>query len=158
MKNTIICTIIISLNLLTSNMFSQSNYPGFDVIGKGYDVFGEYANSKSILDYPIFDFSKMKHRINSENESVPVYVTIKNASSHIIKTIEGSSKKEYIENLSEEAGLSLNVFFFKGSFEHQFNKNSTQSSNHLYYTYMDVNTKWKVSLDIRNNDTLITHL
>jgi len=158
MKNKIICTIIISLNILTTNIFAQSNYPGFDVIGKGYDVFGEYANNKSIVDYPIFDFSKMKRRVNSENESVPVLISVKNASNHIIKTVEGSSKKEYIENLSKEAGLSLNAFFFKGSFEHQFNKTSTQSSNHLYYTYMDVNTKWKVSLDIRNKDSLINHL
>jgi hypothetical protein len=138
--------------------YAQQNFPGFDVIGMGYNVFGEYANSKSVQQYPLFDFSKMLHKTDAFDHSLPKYVGVHNVSEHEVKTVEGQSKKEYIENFSSGLGLSANAFFFKASIEHQLTENSTQTTDLFYYTYMDVNTKWKVTLDTRNMDTLTHYL
>lgn len=140
---------------MSINVIAQDAFPGYDVIGKGYDIFGEYANNKSVFDYPIFDYSKMA---SSPNKATPRFIHLKNISNHVIKTIEGFSKREYVTNLSSQAGLSIDAYCFKGSVDNQFSSNTSASSNYLYYTYMDINTKWKVSLDTRNIDTLIKYL
>lgn len=137
---------------------AQEQYPGKDIIGHGYDVFGRYANTKSITDYPIFNFSKVEKMKNGYDHNLPKFVKIKNISDHLIKTVEGSSKSEYITNLSQNMGLSGKAFFFKASIDNQFNEDNSSVSELLYYTYMDINTKWKVSLDIRNMDSLISYL
>ena len=154
MKNIFILFAIIGTQLI----YAQNQYPGFEVIGKSYDVFGEYANSKSIGDYDLFDFSKMKTKTDTYDHKLPKYLRIKDISNHVIQTVEGSSKKEYINSLSENTGLSIDAFFFKGSINNQLTKTNTNISNYLYYTYMDINTKWKISLDTRNIDTLINYL
>ena len=156
-SNQIILTFLLALFLpFISN--SQSNYSGFDVIGRGYDIFGEYANTKSIMNYPLFDFSRMRQNSNQYNQTVPKLILVKNVSDHNMKTFEGNSTSEYVASLSQEMGLSGGAFFFKGSVDGQFKSSESQTENTFYYTYMDVNTKWKVILDVRNLDTLRNYL
>ena len=150
--------LIIIFILVSSIIMSQTKYPGFDIIGKGYNVFGEFANNKSIGRYRIFDFSKMELKKNEYGHTIPKIITINNISDHIINSIEGTSMKEYISNLSNNVGLSANAFFFKGSINRQFDLKSTSTSNVFFYTHMDINTKWRINLDIRNIDTLINYL
>jgi hypothetical protein len=150
--------IFIVICIVSNTALAQLQYPGFEVIGKSYNVFGEYANAKSIGDYDLFDFSKMSFKTNAYNHSVPKLVRIKDVSNHVVQTVEGSSKKEYINSLSESTGLGIDAFFFKASIDHQLDKTTTNTSDYLYYTYMDINTKWKISLDTRNIDTLISYL
>lgn len=138
--------------------FSQTDFPGYDIIGKGYNIFGEFANNKSIEQYNIFDFSKMKRKKEIKGFDIPQVISIDNISSHTIKIIEGNSIKEYISNLSNKVGLSANFFIFKASFNRQFEIKSNYDSKTFYYTYMDINTKWRISLDTRNIDTLINYL
>jgi len=150
--------LLIILILISNIAISQTKYPGFDIVGKGYDVFGEFANNKSIERYKIFDFSKIEVKKNEYGHTIPKLITIENISDHIINSVEGSSIKEYISNLSNKAGLSANAFFFKASINNQFDLKSTSTSNVFFYTYMDINTKWRINLDIRNIDTLINYL
>ncbi len=133
------------------------NYPGNDIIGKGYNVFGQFANNKSIQPYPLFDFSKMSQR-QSQGYTLPKRVFLKEVNEHIIETVEGSSVSEYVSNLSQDAGLDFDAFVFKASFEDHFDKKTENNSSLFYYTYMDLNTKWQVSLDSRNIDTLKNYL
>ncbi len=158
MKNSFLTIIFLSLSfhVMADNELPK-NYPGKDIIGKGYNVFGEFANNKSIQPYPLFDFSKMA-RGQSQGYDVPRRVFLKEVNEHIIETIEGSSVNEYVTNLSQEAGLNFNAFVFKASFEDNFSKETENNSSLFYYTYMDLNTKWQVSLDSRNLDTLKNYL
>lgn len=151
-------TITLLLLLSFTNGFAQENYPGMNIIGKGYNIFGEFANTKSVMYYDLFDFSRMKQTSNAYGHELPKYVRIENISDHVIHAIEGSSKKEYISDLSQNMGLSGDAFFFKGSIESNFKEHSDESNAYFYYTYMDVNTKWRVLLDLRNIDTLIRYL
>jgi len=144
--------------IVSNTTLAQLQYPGFEVIGKSYNVFGEYANVKSIGDFDLFDFSKISFKSDAYNHSIPKLVRIKDVSNHVVQTVEGSSKKEYINSLSESTGLGTDAFFFKASIDHQLDKTASNTSDYLYYTYMDINTKWKISLDTRNIDTLINYL
>ena len=141
---------------LTAN--SQNNFPGADIIGKGYNIFGEFANNKSIERYRLFDFSKCKPYTNSNGQVLPELIISENISDHVIKTIEGSSMKEYIHNLSYNTGFKFNAFLFKASVKEQFKMNTMNTSKMFYYTYMDINTKWRLNLDTRNTDSLIQYL
>jgi len=144
--------------LLTFNLNAQIKFPGFNEIGKGYNVFGEFANSESVITNELFDFTKIETIKNGYGHTIPKFIRVDNISSHRTKSVEGSSMKEYISNLSTEVGLSADAYFFKASIKRQFNTTNTQTSNVFYYTYMDINTKWRVSIDIRNIDTLINFL
>jgi hypothetical protein len=154
-------SIFILVLFLSSNSHADSvlpkNYPGKDIIGKGYNVFGEFANNKSIQPYPLFNFAKMASS-QSQGYDVPKRVFLKEVNEHIVETIEGSSVSEYVSNLSQDAGLNFDAFVFKASFEDHFGKESESTSGMFYYTYMDLNTKWQISLDSRNMDTLKNYL
>lgn len=152
-----ICLSILGYLVLSSNVSAQI-FPGFDIVGKGYNVFDEFANNKSTERYPLFDFSSAKTRKNAYGHETPRVISLDNISDHIVKTIEGSSITEYAQNLSETVGLSGDAYFFKASVENQFSQEFEQSAEHLFYTYMDINTKWRVNLDTRNMDTLRKYL
>lgn len=144
--------------VFTFSTQSQTSYPGSDVIGMGYNVFGEFASNRSVMYYPLFDFSKAQTKNNSSGHISPKFIRIDNMSDHVVKTVEGSSESEYILHLSDEAGLSGGAFFFRASVESQFSQTSSNLSNSYYYTYIDINTKWRITLDTRNTDTLISYL
>ncbi|NOQ75377.1 MAG: hypothetical protein GQ574_25425 [Crocinitomix sp.] len=144
--------------LVSITVNAQTDYPGSEIIGMGYDVFGEFANNRSVKYYPLFDFSKAQIKDNTYGHAFPKFVRIDNMSDHVVKTVEGSSESEYITHLSEEVGLSGGAFFFKASVENQFGSSSNALTNSFYYTYIDINTKWRITLDTRNKDTLIHYL
>jgi tetratricopeptide (TPR) repeat protein len=148
----------IILMFIISNCIAQTQYPGQNIIGKTYNVFGEFANNKSIQRYPIFDFSKVESKKDQFGHTLPLPVYIENVSDHIIKTVEGTSVKEYSENLAEKAGLKGGAVFFKGSIDLSTNDFNTSNEELFMYTYMDINTKWRVSLDTRNIDKMIAML
>lgn len=138
--------------------FTQNFYPGQGLIGKGYNVFGEFANNKSVQRYKLFDFSKVSTIENDLGQKTPELVYVESFSEHLIKTIDGSSISEYSNKFSQDFGLGAQAFFFKASFDVQFKNASQQTESLFYYTYMDINTKWRVSLDMRNMEKIISCL
>lgn len=135
-----------------SSLQAQKLAPGTDIIGYGYDIFGEYANQKSKKRYCLFEYDKREPQvITSQEYMVPKNVIIENISEHIVKTVSGESMREYAQSLSAKAGLSVNAFVFSGSVESSFSKSSSGMQKMFYYTYMDANTKWRISLDLRGD-------
>ena len=145
------------LSLLSLSLFSQ-DFPGESIIGRGYDIFGEYANSKSIKRYPIFDLQRTNSRKNTNGYNIPKIVLLEKVAEHQIRTIEGANQIEYASNLSKDIGIGGNAFFFKAALETSFETDLSLDVSSYYYTYMDVNEKWRISLDIRNFDTLRHYL
>lgn len=131
---------------------AQKLAPGTDIIGYGYDIFGEYANQKSKKRYCLFEYeNKEPQVITSQTYLIPENVILENISEHIVKTVSGESKREYAKSLSAKAGLSVDAFVFSGSVESSFSKSSSGMEKKFYYTYMDANTKWRISMDIRGD-------
>lgn len=135
----------------------QNNAPGMDVIGRGYDVFGEYANISSIKRYPIFNFSKCNSIVQNEY-NIPSIIYLEPYRKHDMKDVKGSSIEEYSKDLSEQTKLQAKALFFKGSMQSNFNFNSNESESRYYFTKMDLNLQWKISLDIRDTLELIKYL
>jgi hypothetical protein len=147
--------IIFGFLLLSNYNNAQNQAPGLDIIGKGYDIFGEYANNSSMKRYSLFVFPNSLVRSNSYNYALPDYLILENISDHRIKQIEGTTLSEYSENIQRNLNLKTNALLFSGSFTSQFSNNSNLSNELFYYTYMDANTKWRISIDMRDSDKLI---
>lgn len=135
----------------TENAKAQNYAPGTDIIGYGYDVFGEYANQKSKKRFCLFKYSNYSDQmIGNKPYAVPANVIVENISEHIVKTVSGESVREYASNLSAKVGMSFDGFLFGGSVNSSFSSSQSGSEMHYYYTYMDANTKWRISLDTRD--------
>lgn len=147
-------SIFLSLNLFCQN----ASIPGIDIIGKSYNIFGEYANANSLKSYRIFDFSKVPTYSDNNGFTLPNIIILENISDHKSKSIEGTSASEYIQKLSANAGLQVNAFVFKGSFDASFNQNNSGSSYNYFYSILDENYKWRISLETRDVDYLISIL
>lgn len=138
---------------------AQTQTPGLDVLGYGYDVFGNYADQKSKKRYCLFKYSNFSETpIGSYRYSVPQYVFLENISNHIVKTVSGESIRDYARSLSAEAGFSGETMFFKGSVNASYSQSTTGTEQKYFFTYMDANTKWRVSFDERDLPLLNTIL
>lgn len=143
----------------TVNLSAQKQAPGLDVLGFGYDVFGEYADQRSKKRYCLFKFENFRNvPIGSKQYSVPQFVYLENISNHITKTIQGKSIRQYAKAQSASVGLSTDALFFSASVNSSFSKSTSGSERHFYYTYRDANTKWRISFDERNMDKLTAML
>ena len=130
---------------------SGKQSPGLDVLGFGYDVFGFYADQASKKRYCLFKFANYHDiPVGAEQYSVPQYVFLENISKHITKTVSGESIRDYAKHLSVEAGLSGETMFFKGSINASYDTKTTGTEQKYYFTYMDANTKWRISFDERS--------
>ncbi len=142
-----------------SNASSETLAPGLDVLGYGYNVFGEYADQASKKRYCLFRYKNYAPKpIGSSLYSVPESVILENISNHIVKTVKGESLRDYAKSLAAKAGLEADTMFFSGSIESSYSKDKTGSSQKYYFTYMDANTKWRVSLDERRRSRLLEML
>lgn len=151
--------LFIGLLLTTSILFAQKQAPGLDVLGYGYDVFGNYADQRSKKRYCLFKYSDFTTTpIGSQQYSVPQYVILENISNHITKTVKGSSLREYAKSQSASVGLGVDAMFFAASVSTAFSSSSSGSVRHFYYTYRDANTKWRISFDERSMSQLVNML
>ncbi|MEA3451980.1 MAG: MAC/perforin domain-containing protein, partial [Bacteroidota bacterium] len=137
------------------NLSAQEQSPGLDVLGYGYDVFGNYADQQSKKRYCLFKYSNFRiELIGTKQYKVPQYVFLENMSSHKISTVQGSSMRQYSKDQSASVGLGVDAKFFSGSVNTSFSKSSSGTEQNFYYTYRDANTKWRVSFDERDYDNL----
>jgi len=136
-------------------LVAQTQSPGLDILGYGYNVFGEYADQKSKKRYCLFKYSNFSSTpIGSKSYDVPQYVYLENISNHIVKTVSGQSVREYAKSLSKEVGLGVDAMFFSASINSSYNQSSSGKEQRFYYTYMDANTKWRISFDERDYSML----
>jgi len=137
---------------------AQTKWPGEDVLGCGYDVWGKYASQESLKDYCLFDFPDSSTTADDSRASyrdpVPETVFLRHIGKNEAKTVKGNSRKEYAESLAAKAGLSGGTFFFRGSVEGSFGTAQSSTEQEFYFTYMDVIVKWKISLDTRSPEVL----
>jgi len=139
----------------SANASSETLAPGLDVLGYGYNVFGEYADQASKKRYCLFRYKNYAPKpIGSSLYNVPEYVILENISNHIVKTVKGESIRDYAKSLASKAGFEADTMFFSGSIESSFKKEASGTSQKYYFTYMDANTKWRISLDERRSNRL----
>ena len=161
-KHVVFLIIATLVAMCSATVFAQATQaPGQEVVGRGYNVFGTYADSRSITSLPLFDFTGMRERadrIGTDLYSVPEIMTLHPIFDHRITTVEGSSVREYARNLSVNAGLEVNALVFKGSVETNINTSDSTTEERFYFTYMDSTILWRISMDTLNVQRLRTLL
>ena len=140
---------VLTVIFLSGNLLSQQKAPGLDILGYGYNVFGKYADQESIKEYCLFKYSNFKQ--GEYKYTVPANVSFKNISSHVKREISGESVRDYAKSLSVAAGMQVDAMFFSGSVDASYGKSTSGTSSRFYYTLMDANTKWRISLDTRGD-------
>ncbi len=122
--------------------------PGLDVVGFGYDVFGKYADMASKKPIRLFELQGSRvEPIGSDRFEVPDNIYLEPVVDHRVSVIDGSSVREYSKNLSVNAGLKYDGLFFKSSVESNISMEESSKVQHYYYTYMDSNVMWRISMD-----------
>jgi len=108
-----------------------------DLLGYGYDVTGEYANS-SASKFSVIDVARLK-------VDQPTRVEWDLSSKKYGEVISGENAVSYLTKLTDKLGASLTVNdpsdaskktpFFKGSIQNAFDNSNFFSSKHIYSSY-----------------------
>ncbi|WP_459202436.1 MAC/perforin domain-containing protein [Methanococcus sp. CF] len=134
---------------MTKNMtFANTidELPGLDALGSGYDIFGEYANPKSVKSR-LFDLGTQKEIIvEGKRFLIPNVVRYTEVMQGIFDSTFGKTLKEYSERLKTSVGVSGNYGFFQGSIDASFDKSTLQRSEYEYSTVNDEVKKWIIAL------------
>lgn len=103
-------------------------------LGYGYDIFGGYAQEKSIKNYCIFDIEKIKQDIEFSELSYDM-----------IEAIYGNSIEEYSKKLAMKVGLKEDVFYFYNYLLDTFPDESIKK-NIFFTTFMETKISSRISL------------
>jgi len=120
--------------------------PGSDVIGFGYDVFGEFASPRSIKPKCLFKFDYQDKVINTKKYQVPDILKVSDINENTTETVYGKGKREFARNFSADLGLDGKTLFFKGSIDASYNLNTTSSESTFYFTSRNRIRRWKAEL------------
>lgn len=135
----------------------ENPVPGVNVLGWGYDIFGSYGSIESLMNYCIFDYKNFENkRVGTMNFDVPQYMLFRSHKHHTVKTVSGSSEREYAKSLSASIGMDFDAMLFSASVSSSFNFSESGSKKMYYFTYMDGNPVWYTALDIIGDD--VSHL
>lgn len=94
------------------------------VLGRGYDVFEEYANPEFIKS-PILDFNALKNAGMIEKTSLEQTT---------YETVSGSSSSSYQEDMGVSVDLEGKLKFFSGSLGSSFSSSTLSNSSNQYAT------------------------
>ena len=116
----------------------MKNIPYDKYLGHGYDIFGGYAQEKSIKNYSIFNSKKIKDNIEFSELSYDM-----------IESIHGSSIEEYSKKLAMKVGLKEDVFYFYNYLLDNFPDKDIKT-NTLFTTFMETKISSRISLKSKN--------
>jgi hypothetical protein len=119
--------------------------PGLDCIGCGYDVMGEYANTKGvklkILDVDSLLADKKIYKRKIENSTC--------------SSCSGSTFSEYSSAFNTKNSISGNYSYYSGSIKVNFSQSSLSSSSYSYVTvYTDIDKSRLYLSDMADIDDL----
>jgi len=131
----------------------NQNLPGLDFITRSYDVFDEYARSRSVR-LQLFDFGES---IERELESGQTYL-IPEAVSILQDTVESKraveaevSLSNYQSSLSGSVGLEGKYGFFSGSINTEFSSVMSSFSEYSYASTRDTHALYIAQLDMSSS-------
>lgn len=123
LKNGVQVYLTTAISLCSFFSFAQSN--GLDYLGKGYDIFGKYADPSSV-----------KERLLRVDD--PDIISTKNISSKDIETFEGSSISELSQTYNNQVGLNIDALIFKVGIETDFSGSTDQKLEQYFTSINDV--------------------
>ncbi|KAJ7532704.1 hypothetical protein O6H91_13G015200 [Diphasiastrum complanatum] len=120
--------------------------PGSDAIGQSYDVFGYYANPKSVMK-ELFDFAPQKEMSLEGHTWLLstdfIYYSIRDTE---MQTVSLRTKDAYTTELATSVKLSGSYGFFSASVESDFSQSFSDETDSTYTSVRANVNKWKLSL------------
>lgn len=131
-----------------ANANAQEQCPGITVVGCGYDVFGFYANNKSVKE-PLFRLENYsaKPMDDGQQYDIPDIVRLRYINEKDYKIIEGSSLKEYATQLKVSAGVEVDAKLFSAGIETSFGKDKSSKASNHFITITDWTRIWEVFIN-----------
>lgn len=123
--------------------------PGWDLVGRGYNVFGDYASTNSIK-HPVFDwkdddFALVDHI--RKGRYLPKLITANRDPQSQSFCVSSKRLEDYLSKQSRHASLEAGYSFFGGSLTRDFDE-SSRSSTQLWFTkYTHRLILWNLLLD-----------
>lgn len=131
--------------------FNAKQCFGLDIIGYGYDIFGDYARNSSLKDYNLFRWGEdYPKNVNDSCYKVPKGINYAFINSHDVKEYESFSIRDVYKSFSSQAGLEIDAKVFSGSVDAYYETSSSSTEEEYFFTYMDSNRRWKISIDERD--------
>jgi len=116
----------------------MKKFPYNKYLGYGYDIFGGYAQEKSIKNHCIFDLEKIKEDIEFSELSYDM-----------IEAIYGNSIEEYSKKLAMKVGLKEDVFYFYNYLLDNF-PDKLAKDNTFFTTFMETKISSRIALKSKN--------
>ncbi len=129
--------------------------PGMDILGHGYDVFGEYASQSSLKPYDLFVWRNFREEGEPPGcYRTPEFFRVTRLGRTNKREFSYRSKRDYSETLAAYAKLGAKAFFFKASVESRFASSKDSGESFFYTTIMDVKQMFLLHIDTRKNGHL----
>ncbi len=137
--------VLVALFVTAFTSFGQNQCPGITVVGRGYDIFGEYANNKSVKEQ-LFRLENYQNvpMDDAQEYKIPDIVKLKYIDEKDVKVTEGSSLRQYATSLSTEVGMEFEGLVFGGSVDARFGKDKASETRNYFYTMTDWSRIWEV--------------
>ena len=119
----------------TTLSIGQTQVSGVDYLGKGYDVFGKYADPSSV-----------KERLLSISNTD--YISINTINSKRVEKVSGKDLREMSNQFAAKLKLGVGAFFFKGGIETSFAQESSSREAVIYSSIIDVSSQHHIKFDI----------
>ncbi len=142
-----------------TNAQAQEQCPGITVVGYGYNVFGHYANNKSVK-LQLFELQdyQTKPMDDGQQYNVPDLLNLKYVNEKDYKVTEGSSLRQYAKSMNSSVGMKYKGLFFSTSVETRFGKQKSKQTKNYFYTITDWTRVWEVSINPFRKDNLRQYL
>lgn len=112
--------LIITFLLLANSLLGQNTDPQrFNMLGRGYNIFGKMASQDS-LGEQLIEYIPKDLKISKDNESEIYFVS-------------GEDVESYSKKLGASVGLEGNNFYFKGEFKADYSEDVATSKNYSYF-------------------------
>ncbi len=147
--------LVFALILYANASYAQNVCPGVTVVGRGYDIFGEYANNKSVKEqlFRVENYQAVPMDDGQEYK-VPDIMKLKFINEKDYKTTEGSSLRQYASSINSELGLEYEGLTFSGSIDARFGKDKSEIQKNYFYTITDWTRIWEVYINPAKEDIL----
>jgi hypothetical protein len=127
---------------------TSDELPGVEVMGIGYDINGKYANTKSLIGQPLFDFgNEMEHiTFDGHTFSYPACMHVVGSFESEFVRENSASLEEYRQQLGLNVGVSGSYNLFSSSLSVDFDSTDLMLTQTYYTAIREVHRLWTVTL------------
>jgi len=144
-------TLVIGMVIFASSASAQMDkrlLPGLAEIGRGYDIFGLYADPESIKSQKLFDFGDADEEVLYDSSTYLKYGTVvfRELRRGHIDVVHGETIEDYSSSFSSKTKLSGSYAFFNAQLGVDFKEALERHREHVFTTVNGHFAHWLLAL------------